>query len=57
VLLQNVQYLASVLRLGDDFEILFQGEKTAESIPEDRMVVRHDDPDVFLLHQSNIIIG
>ena len=46
MLLQNVQHLASVLGLGYHFEILFQGQQAAESVTEDRVIVRHYDPDL-----------
>jgi hypothetical protein len=44
--LQNVQHLAAILSLGDHLEVLFQSEQLAETIPENRMVIRDYDPDL-----------
>ena len=48
MLLQNIQHLAPVLGLRDHFEIFFQGKQAAESIAENRMIVRHNDSDLGL---------
>src|ERR1019366_1177558 len=48
MLLQNIQHLPPVLGLSDYFEIFFQGKQAAKSVAKDRMVVRHDDPDLGL---------
>ena len=53
MLLQNIEHLATVLGLSYDFEILFQGEQPAESIAEDRMIVRYYDPDLGLGRRSH----
>ena len=48
VLLQHIQHLPAILGLRDYFEILFQGQQPAQTIAENRMVVRHYDADLGL---------
>ena len=44
----------AVLRLRDDLEILFQGQQPAQAVAEDRMVVRHHDPDLGLRRRDSL---
>ena len=48
MLLQNIEDLATVLGLSYDFKILFQGEQAAESIAENRVIVRYYDSNLGL---------
>ena len=45
-LLQHLDHLATVLGLGHHFEIVLERQQLAETVPEDGMVVRHDDTDL-----------
>ena len=45
-LLQDFQYLPSILSLGHYLEVFFQSQQLAEAVPKNRMVVGHHDPDL-----------
>jgi hypothetical protein len=45
-LLQNIQYLPAILSLRHDVEIIFQRQQLTETIPEDGVIVGHNDADL-----------
>ena len=43
--LQHLQDFPAIVRLSHDHKIFFQGQQAAKPVAENRMVVRHYDPD------------
>jgi hypothetical protein len=54
--LKDVQDLQAVFGFSDDAEILFNGEKPAERIPKDRVVVGDGDAD-FVRRASTFLLS